>query len=143
MMQSITFEVPGRPVPKGRPRVTANGTFTPAKTRRYQDQVRMAALAAGASRFYTEGPVGMEITATHTSRRGLPDLDNVVKGVADALQVPKKLRKDRPPACALYRDDSQICELLVRRVIHREGASGLRVTITRLPEGADLYRGSE
>ena len=34
--ESVRFFVDGRPVPKGRPRVTRHGTYTPKSTREYE-----------------------------------------------------------------------------------------------------------
>ncbi len=48
-MQSLTFEVSGIPQGKGAARHTSRGfTYTPAKTRDYMEEVRMAAKLAGA-----------------------------------------------------------------------------------------------
>lgn len=37
----IKFTVDGEPVAKARPRVTRNGTYTPARTRNYEELVRL------------------------------------------------------------------------------------------------------
>src|SRR5690348_6855473 len=46
-MALVSIIVPGAPVPKGRPRATSFGgharMFTPAKTRRYEDLIRLEA----------------------------------------------------------------------------------------------------
>ena len=97
-----TFVVPGRPVPKARPRVTRYGTYTPPATRDYEESVRRAWRAAGAVAFPADTPVRITVAAhfalpgrpsrrlvasmsgkPHTRHRG--DLDNIVKSVMDAL----------------------------------------------------------
>lgn len=40
--ESVRFFVDGRPVPKGRPRVTRHGTYTPKSTREYEAAIRAA-----------------------------------------------------------------------------------------------------
>lgn len=100
-MAEIKFTVPGVPVGKGRPRVTSHGTYTPQKTRAYEEKVRlcwetqsgvslpsgvplMAELRAyfpipkSASKRRREAMEG----AFHTAR---PDCDNVAKAILDSL----------------------------------------------------------
>lgn len=45
-MARIIIQVPGPPVPKGRPRVTRFGTHTPARTREYEARCKEAMEAA-------------------------------------------------------------------------------------------------
>ena len=97
-----TFTVPGRPIPKGRPRVTRYGTYTPPATRAYEEAVREAWRAAGSVSFPADVPLRLVVSAhfapsgrpsrktraamlgqPHTLHRG--DLDNIVKSVMDAL----------------------------------------------------------
>lgn len=40
--ESVRFFVDGRPVPKGRARVTRHGTYTPKSTREYEAAIRAA-----------------------------------------------------------------------------------------------------
>lgn len=93
------FTVHGEPVSKARARVTANGTFTPAKTR--------AAEAAILAAYLNCAPLGMipkgvmcELTVTFfNGNRRVRDIDNMLKLVQDALNK------------QAYEDDSQIIEL--------------------------------
>lgn len=90
--------VPGAARAKGRPRVTGQGTFTPAPTMRWEAQVRAAFMALhGAPRTGRRVAVAIEFT-----RRGV-DVDNVAKAICDALNG------------VAYLDDGQVDELLVRR----------------------------
>jgi Holliday junction resolvase RusA-like endonuclease len=106
-MIQIMFTIYGEPVPKGRPRFSTRGKFpvayTPEKTKAYEFEVGMMALAAmgGAKPF--EGALEAFIYVTfpvpdsyskkrteaclsdfekHTKR---PDLDNVIKSVIDGM----------------------------------------------------------
>jgi len=94
------FTVPGRPVGKGRPRVTRRGiTYTPKKTRDYEALVKGYARAASVEPL--EGPVSITVHFTllmakswpKVKRRAFagkyvsqhPDLDNMLKAIMDAL----------------------------------------------------------
>lgn len=108
----ITFEVPGVPVGKERPRVTAHGTYTPKKTKQYMRQVQKAYQQESGACF--EGFVRMDIIAyfpipksySKKQRREIeehhfwygkkPDKDNIDKSVMDALNG------------IAYKDDSMI-----------------------------------
>ena len=106
-MMQITFAVYGEPVPKGRPRFSTRGKFpvayTPEKTKTYEFEVGMMALAAMGGSKPLEGALEAFIYVTfavpdsyskkrteaclsdsekHTKR---PDLDNVVKCVIDGM----------------------------------------------------------
>lgn len=121
MTATIAFTIPGNPVPKGRPRFTRQGrTYTPAKTKTYEEQV--AALARAACPEPLKTPVAVLVTAVfpvpltypkkrreaclnglerHTKR---PDLDNIVKAVTDGMNG------------VVYGDDSQIVRLVANKV---------------------------
>jgi Holliday junction resolvase RusA-like endonuclease len=113
---ALGFDVPGVPIPKGRPRVgsfmTARGTRitrtrTPERTAAFEQQVALLARARLRHLSPVQGPVAVHIdcrfkrmvsapdeTGWHTLR---PDADNVLKAVLDALV-----------GVAFY-DDSQVC----------------------------------
>ena len=102
---TLTFFVPGRPVPKQRPRTahTRSGshTYTPTGTKLYEKKVRGLALVARQQQGWkrTESPVGMRITVSG----GSGDLDNYGKTVLDALNG------------IIYYDDKQVEDLTVKR----------------------------
>jgi Holliday junction resolvase RusA-like endonuclease len=100
----IHFTVPGEPVGKARPRLGRRGrVYTPAATKRHEALVRESWQLAGGRRI--EGPLAIHVEAetarpaSHRLKRGglsaagrrsavptkKPDLDNVLKLVADAL----------------------------------------------------------
>lgn len=121
----IIVSVPGPPVAKGRPRVTARGKFarvyTPAKTRHYEDTIRCAAVEVMKDRKPIEGAIVLSVTAyvgMPESLRGAkrsdaidgilkpttrPDADNYAKAALDGCNG------------ILFRDDSQVADLIVRK----------------------------
>lgn len=84
--QPVCIIVPGRPVPKARPRLAVRGrtayVYTPPETVAYQEFVRMCALTR--FRKPIEGPVGMRIALYFAGKR-TPDLTNVVKAIEDGM----------------------------------------------------------
>lgn len=96
-MTEIYIVVPGRPVPKARPRVTQRGTYTHERTVQFERQVMSAALASGWNT-RLEGPLAVEIDSVFPRPRRLrtadpwllphsvrPDADNLAKAVLDGL----------------------------------------------------------
>lgn len=115
----VTFSIPGEPVGKGRPRFAKVGNFTraftPEKTVNFENLVKMAWKVLENKPIYSRyAQLGMKIEARFSipksaSKRAVkemisgiqcptkrPDIDNVVKAVADALNG------------LAYADDSQI-----------------------------------
>lgn len=125
-LASVTIIVPGAPVPKGRPRATASGgharMFTPAKTRRYEDLIRLEAGRVMEGRGQLQGPTKVTIRAYIPMPQALakhktkgpaaeagvirpltkPDVDNMAK-VIDALNG------------IVWPDDNQVVELTVEK----------------------------
>jgi Holliday junction resolvase RusA-like endonuclease len=66
-LAGVTIIVPGAPVPKGRPRLsTINGharAFTPTKTRRYEDLIRLEAGRVMEGRVQLQGALTVKIMA--------------------------------------------------------------------------------
>ena len=124
----ISFEVPGTPVGKGRPKFARRGAYvtayTPEKTASYENLVKLAAAEAMAGRPPIAGPVAMvlliEVTppgswSQKKQRAALageifptskPDVDNVVKGIFDACNE------------IVWKDDKQAVDV---RVVKRYG----------------------
>jgi len=87
------FEIPGLPVPKGRPRMTAGGhVYTPPRTRNYEESVAWHG-RAGNLRF-GDAPVSVriELWVKHPLRG---DLDNYAKAVLDGLVLGQVIDDDR------------------------------------------------
>jgi len=122
---SISFTVYGKPVAKGRARVTIRGGFarayTPDKTVRYEKLIAHEARLAMLGKALFEGPVSMMLSiylciprAWNKKKRlsaingdiypiTKPDSDNICKGVSDALNG------------IIYKDDSQIVDHLISK----------------------------
>ena len=131
---SVTFSVPGDPVPQPRPRVSTAGGFArayvPAKhaIHGYRQAVALAAKAAGLGK--ADKPVSVIVDAvfarpkSHLNKSGVkataprlprPDVDNIGKAVLDALQE-------------VIGDDSNVSRLVVEKTYGTEGRTTVRVT---------------
>ncbi len=119
----MEFVVEGEPQGKARPRFSRrSGTiYTPAKTSKYEKEIRQSFLAAG-GKMIPEGSYAVvimdayfEIPKSYTKRKRLgcehnikrpdkkPDIDNVVKVVLDALNK------------VAYEDDKQVIGIICRK----------------------------
>lgn len=120
----IHVVVHGPPVAKGRPRITTKGGFarayTPAKTQRYEDQIRSAAADAMGEREPLDEAVSVTVTAYVAAPKALkgqrrrdamdgvlkpttrPDVDNYAK-VIDGLNG------------IVFKDDNLVTDLIVRK----------------------------
>ncbi len=117
MTEPLTIVVMGAPVGKGRPRFTRAGhTYTPDKTRSYEQLVAWTARTEMGSRPLIDGPVQLSFRAVFEIPKswpkkkqtdallgivrptGKPDIDNLIKSM-DALNG------------IVFRDDSQITEI--------------------------------
>ena len=109
MTRSMLFEVPGDPVPKGRPRFENGHARTPQKTRTYEGTVRAYALQARQNNALHMGPwpadmrYSLRITLYPATMRRV-DVDNLVKSLLDGGNG------------VLWDDDSQIDHIDVRRI---------------------------
>lgn len=119
----LVFDVMGDPVGKARPRVVGGHAYTPDKTAAYEDRIRLAYKRAVKDRPEEERTFGMDAQLSLTVSafyrmpkrvnkelreammsfrerpRKKPDLDNILKVVADALNG------------LAYHDDSQIVSM--------------------------------
>ena len=134
----IEFTVPGRPVGKGRPRFMRNGhTYTPQKTRDYEDKVIQCWKCQSGKGFAPGIPLAAKITAFFPLPKNLPkkraaeldgtphvkkcDADNLAKAILDALNT------------HAYQDDSAIAFLTVQKY-QTTGAPRVEVTIQEVEE---------
>ena len=125
--ETISFFVPGQPVPKARPRTVRNKktgkvhSFTPEKSANFENLVKLKAEEAMYGKEPLLGPLEARIivslpipTAWSKKRqdealRGeiaptkKPDLDNVVKSLKDGMNA------------VAYRDDSQIVRMTAEK----------------------------
>lgn len=136
MPTTITFTIPGEPVAKGRARsFVRNGHvahYTPEKTARYENLVKLAAQQAMGEKTPAEGAVALIVRAfmgiptswsqkkqraaalgeiTPTKR---PDLDNIVKAVKDGANG------------VTWKDDSQVVDV---RASKRYGTPRVEVEV--------------
>ena len=123
-METIIFRVPGPPQGKGRPRFTTAGGFTrsytPAKTREYEDYIA-ARFRSAAGGLKLLPPIRVDVLAiygvpkSYTKQRRQecmanlvapttkPDVDNILKAVLDALNK------------IAFEDDCQVSTCVVTR----------------------------
>ena len=119
MKKRISFTIEGEPTGKGRPRYGKYKTYTPAKTKAVENNI--AYFYKVNMGHYFEGYVKLKldlyysIAKSDSKKKKLmklnnelrpnkkPDIDNVVKLVADALNE------------VAYKDDTQIIELECRK----------------------------
>jgi Holliday junction resolvase RusA-like endonuclease len=120
------YTVYGEPVGKGRPRFAKRGafvsTYTPQKTKTYEDEIRMMAKAAMGSSEPLETPVtvaiyirvGLPASYSKQKRKDAlegtlkptkkPDIDNIAKCFLDAMND------------IVYFDDKQVVNLHITKV---------------------------
>ena len=121
MTEPITIIVPGKPIPKARPRLGKGNVYTPVKTVLYERLVGLKATQAMAGKKPFTGPVRLDLRAQFEVPKSWPaarktqallgelvpgrvDTDNLVKSFTDALNR------------IVYVDDSQIVQINARRV---------------------------
>jgi Holliday junction resolvase RusA-like endonuclease len=129
---TISWFIPGAPKAKGRPKFCVRGKFaqvyTPAKTREYEEAVRLFS-APHAPLEPLRGPITMDLTFHMPRPKSLskkikvhikkPDIDNLIKSVLDPLN---KL---------FYHDDSQIIRITASKV-YATGDAGIQVILDQV-----------
>ena len=119
---SVDFTVQGAPQGKARPRVTRHGTYTPEKTKAYEQAVQLAyMMQAQGCTFPADAALMVVIDAYYPIPKSTskvkrermlggrirptvkPDADNVAKAICDALNG------------EAWHDDAQICNRFVRK----------------------------
>lgn len=117
----ISFEVKGKPIGKGRPRLGKYGTYTPEKTKSYEALVKYIFINEFKNFKPFTGYIEANITAIfevpksyskkktkelldgHNNYDNKPDLDNIAKIILDSLNG------------LAYKDDSQVTILHVNK----------------------------
>lgn len=141
MKRVVTFAVDGRPVPKGRPRVTRHGTYTPKSTQIFETAVRAAWLKTGEKPFENGEALEVMVNAYFPIPSGTPkrkrdgldlspylkrgDIDNIIKAVLDALNG------------YAYKDDSAVYSVYGRK-IYTMGEPFTAVTIRSVEDRDEL-----
>lgn len=102
MSKTYHIVIPGRPVPKGRPRLGKSGNvYTPRKTREYEAFVGWKAKEI--IKMPLEGDVAIDIKM-YISGNSWPDVDNVCKALLDGMNG------------IAYSDDKQVAVLMIQRL---------------------------
>lgn len=124
------FSIDATPIAKGRGRVGMGGrVFTPARTRKWESEVRFYAQQAMAGRKPTDGPVSVQMCFTFQRpkkpKKGStdfvtkrPDIDNLMKAVLDGVNG------------VIFEDDRQVCEVKASKVF--DDRSRVDVSVWRL-----------
>jgi Holliday junction resolvase RusA-like endonuclease len=131
---SLTFSVPGEPVPQPRPRVSTRGGFArayvPARHPVHAYRQSLAASARDAGLSQTGEPLNVVIDAvferpkSHLRKSGVradaprlprPDVDNIAKAVLDALQ-------------SVMGDDTLVARLVVEKSYGQEARTTVRIS---------------
>lgn len=123
-MSKIKFEVLGTPVAKARPRVSKFGTYTPEKTKNYEELIKLSFINKYPKFTPFTGELTVKIDAIfevpksysqkkkvmliHTGYTHRPDVDNLTKTVLDALNG------------LAYKDDAQVCSLYFDKYYGKE-----------------------
>jgi len=104
--EPIRIVVPGRPVPKQRPRFTRTGhIYTPQETKDYEDFVGWKAKEV--IKEPLEGDIALYIRV-YVNRNVFADIDNIAKAIMDGLNG------------VAYKDDRQVVCLSIQRIKDRE-----------------------
>ena len=133
-METITFSVPGDPVPQPRARVTTRGGFARAYVPKdhavhaYRQALQLAAIDAGLRNDTATVQVVIDAVfarpKSHMTKRGVkatapalprPDVDNVAKAVLDAIGP-------------ILGDDAQVSRLVVEKSYGTEARTTVRIT---------------
>lgn len=116
----FSFTVPGKPVPKARPRMARGGfVFTPKKTQDYERLMAHHARLAIPTGWPTDGQYRVAIVV-YLDSNVFGDLDNMVKNL-DALN-----------GLGVWSDDKWVCEISAKREFTHE-APHMEVTVTWEP----------
>lgn len=119
-MVTLTFHIPGRPVPKGRPRFTRSGrAYTPRRTREYERKIADHALVARNTQrqWPTDARYHVLVTAHVLTERSHGDVDNYAKAALDGCNG------------VLWLDDRQVVSCVSRREVGGRGREGLTIDV--------------
>ena len=136
MGMTYIFEVPGKPVGKGRPRFTrARHTYTPEQTANYENLVKVCFMNKYPDAVPYDGPVVMSIYSffpipeswskkkkmlamEHMIVPGKPDCDNIVKIICDSLNG------------IAYNDDAQVYSCQVVKAYDEKANTVVMIELT-------------
>lgn len=122
----MRFHIPGRPVPKGRPRMSrTGGVYTPKTTAEYEKAVARSWYLAYGDRAL-EGRLRLLVNV-HTDRHQKQDVDNLAKSVLDGMQR----------GGAFAEGDQQVYSLTVVKYPATTETLGVWVSISSFDEYSD------
>lgn len=102
----IKIVIPGRPVPKARPRLGKGGhVYTPARTKQYEELVAWKTKEVIKEPF--TGNIAIYIKV-YVKNNVFPDLDNIAKSILDGMNK------------VAYHDDKQVSCLVIQRIKGQE-----------------------
>ena len=84
-MRSWILWIPGKPVPKGRPRFYKGHALTPKATHDYEKRIQMAWVDKYGMEFIEDNDITIKVEA-HSKTAGRCDVDNYLKIALDGLQ---------------------------------------------------------
>lgn len=109
----IRIIIPGRPVPKQRPRFGRGGhVYTPSKTKQYEELVGWYA------KQYIPQPINENIALhirVYVKNNVFPDIDNIAKSIMDGLNG------------IAYNDDKQVACLTIQRLQGEEERAEIEI----------------
>lgn len=138
----LEFEVPGKPFGKQRPKVVSGHAFTPKETKNYENLIKITFQAAYPNHIPVSTGVRMDVLAiypipeswskkkkmkavAHLLHPHKPDVDNVYKIVADALNE------------IAYHDDAQIYDGHVHKEYGLKPGLKVKIEIDEVTEVDD------
>lgn len=114
----ITITIPGRAVPKGRPRHHKGRVYTPVRTEAYERSVRQWGVVAMRGCAPYNARLRVVIELRYTNRQHIGDIDNAAKALLDGLNG------------IAWEDDRLIDELTIKRSFgHDEEMAIVEVSI--------------
>lgn len=125
---AVAFTVPGKPIPKARPRVVGGRAYTPETTAAYEQAIALRATQAMRGRPAMAGPVGVAVLFERTDRVQC-DLDNLVKAALDGISSQRQSKAHMGRSGPVLVNDSQVVEIRARLI---RGASRDLTSITVL-----------
>lgn len=119
----VEFTVPGKPVPKGRPRVMRGGwTFTPKKTKQQENLIQIVALARRQALKLAVLGGSFRLQVICYGANKLADWDNLGKLVSDALNG------------VFWVDDRQVIDARVMKLPCPKGQERTEVRVESIPD---------
>lgn len=134
-LAEFEFWVPGKPVPKGRPRMSRGRVFTPAATLEYEEKVREAAKAMVPEGFPThlEYIVKVDLFFSDLTHGDIDNHAKTMDGInPEVKREKKKVVWSETPY--VWLDDKQIRRMEIERFyVDSDDKAGMNVKIMAVP----------